>query len=137
LGFRVLTMNQRIDERRRHPRAQIQVQAELRFTDNSTPLRGQTSDLSLGGCFVETLFTQPVGSRLVVALWIKGRKIVAESVIVSCTPQFGIGIEFHAMPLNDQAVLSEFMRSFEKTEDENEKKTIASLANCQLHTRQR
>jgi hypothetical protein len=45
--------------RRRDARKQVTVQAEFHFEEMTFPIRGQISELSAGGCFVETMFTKP------------------------------------------------------------------------------
>ncbi|MGA9639953.1 MAG: hypothetical protein WBQ72_01025 [Terriglobales bacterium] len=43
------------------------------------------------------MFTQPIGSKLSIVLWLGGAKIQAAAVVVTCTPQFGNGIKFLEM----------------------------------------
>jgi c-di-GMP-binding flagellar brake protein YcgR len=85
-------------DRRAHPRTKVSVQTELHLTDKDTPMREQTSDLSLGGCYIETMITIPVGTRLDVALWLGEEKVTINAIVVTCYPQVGNGIQFLAMP---------------------------------------
>ena len=42
-------------DRRAHPRTKVSVPTELHLPNQETPMQEQTSDLSLGGCYVKTL----------------------------------------------------------------------------------
>jgi hypothetical protein len=57
-------------ERRQHPRTKVAVEAELHLEGGRTPLRIKTADLSLGGLYVEMMFTLAVGTKLKIMLWI-------------------------------------------------------------------
>ncbi len=47
---------------RQHARFKAAVPIELRPNGVPTPLRGQTADICLGGCYVEMIFTQEVST---------------------------------------------------------------------------
>jgi hypothetical protein len=98
-------------ERRVHPRTKVSVQTELQLADIDTPLRGQTSDLSLGGCYIRTMVTIPVGTRLNVGLWLGEEKVTINAIVVTCYPQIGSGIQFLAMPLTDRNRVRAFLES--------------------------
>jgi hypothetical protein len=49
-------------DRRRYPRQTVQVQIELRQDDSDIPLRLETTDLSRGGCYVQSMM--PLRSAL-------------------------------------------------------------------------
>ena len=85
-------------DRRANPRTKVSVQTELHLADKDTPMRVQTSDLSLGGCYVETMVTIPVGARLDVALRLGQEKVMISAIVVTCYPQVGNGIQFLTMP---------------------------------------
>ena len=57
------------------------------------------------------MFTQPIGSKLSIVLWLGGAKIQAAAVVVTCTPQFGNGIKFLEMAAATSAQL-EFRTDF-------------------------
>ena len=84
-------------ERRRYPRTQIAVQIEIRPEGLDVPMRLETSDLSVGGCYVEMALTLDVGTRLDIVLWLDGQKVSTRGVVVTRHPQFGNGIEFVGM----------------------------------------
>jgi hypothetical protein len=81
-------------ERRRYPRNKVAIQAELHLEVKGAPARLHIADLSLGGCYIETMFTMSVGAKLKMILWIGDKKLEARALVVTCHPQFGNGIEF-------------------------------------------
>jgi c-di-GMP-binding flagellar brake protein YcgR len=87
------------------------VQAEFHFEEMASQMRGQTSDLSAGGCFVETMFTKPVGLELDIVLWLGEAKVNARGVIASCTPLVGNGIQFVDMSPMDRDQLTRFLET--------------------------
>lgn len=98
-------------ERRRHPRTQVAVQIEIRPQGIDIPMRLETSDLSIGGCYVEMAMTLDVGTRLDIILWLQGQKICTRGVVVTRHPQFGNGIEFAGMFSQDEQRLREFLEN--------------------------
>jgi len=101
------------NERREHQRFKIKVPIEL-YTDNSTsPIRGATSDLSLTGCYIETIFPFPVGTQLEIKLQLEGTLLVVGTVVTS-DPQVGNGIHFIRMLPEDIEELRVFLDAAEK-----------------------
>ena len=68
------TKSQR-QERRQHTRTKVAVEAELNLEGGRTPLRVKTADLSLGGLYVEMMFTLEIGSKLKIVLWMAGAQV--------------------------------------------------------------
>ena len=48
-------------ERTQHPRTNVAVEVDLQSERTATPLRVKTTDLSIGGLYVEMMFTLEVG----------------------------------------------------------------------------
>jgi len=96
-------------EKRRHPRCKVAVQVELHPEGNTTPLRTATSETSLGGCYVETMFTFAVGTMLKMTLWLGDEKVITPGRVATCFPQVGNGIEFTGMSTDDQKKLEQFL----------------------------
>ena len=99
------------EDRRKHPRITVAVQAELRMDGVDAPTRVETVDLSEGGFYVEMAFTLEVGSRVNVVLWIGEKRIRARGVVVTRHPHFGNGVQFDSMSEEDSAQLSAFLDS--------------------------
>jgi c-di-GMP-binding flagellar brake protein YcgR len=95
-------------ERRRYPRLNVQVPVELTCVGGA-PLRTLTQEISLCGCYVESLYTMEKATKLSVGLSVKDHVIRCNAVIATKHPQVGNGIEFIDMAPNDRLRLSEYI----------------------------
>jgi hypothetical protein len=81
-------------DRRHHPRYTVQVQIEIRQDGNDVPMRLETTDLSLGGCYIQLMIPLSVGIRVHATLWLDGCPVVFRGLVVTRHPEFGNGIMF-------------------------------------------
>jgi|ERR1017187_6178997 hypothetical protein len=81
-------------DRRQHSRYTTQVQVEIRQEGSDVSMRLETTDLSLGGCYIQLMIPLSVGIRLQATLWLDGYPIVIRGLVVTRHPQFGNGIMF-------------------------------------------
>jgi PilZ domain len=100
-------------ERRKHQRLKIKVPIEIYTEDTTSPIRGATSDLSLSGCYVETIFPFLVGTQLEIKLQLEGTLLVVGTVVTS-DPQVGNGVHFTRMLPEDIEELRAFLEAAEK-----------------------
>ena len=100
-------------ERRRYPRVKTEIPLELRYSGSTAPLRATTSEISFGGCYIETMFTLDVGTKLDVVIWLDGQKLAAKGVVATRYPQVGNGIDITDMKLEDRAKLEAFLKAQE------------------------
>ena len=98
-------------ERRKNQRMKISVPVEIHAEGGSAPLHCATSDLGLGGCYIESMYPFPAGTRLELKVE-AGDTLVISAKVVTCDPQFGNGIEFLRMLPEDEAVLVKFLEKF-------------------------
>jgi hypothetical protein len=98
------------DERREHSRVKVSVPIELCAEGSKSPMRGATSDLSLGGCYVETIYPLAIGTTLELKLQVDGTLLILAKV-VTCDPQVGNGIQFTKMLLEDIEELRAFLEA--------------------------
>ena len=92
-------------ERRRYPRVKIHIPVELNVV-GSPPMRTATDEVSLCGCYIETLFTMEVGTKLGLALWLKDTVVKCRAVVATKYPQVGNGIDFIDITPEDRLKLS-------------------------------
>jgi hypothetical protein len=90
--------------RREHPRVKVRVPLELRPEDSEVPIGGVTSDISLGGCYIEMMFTLARDTKLDITIKIDGM-LLALGTVVTCDPNVGNGIKFTKMLPEDQEEL--------------------------------
>ena len=107
-------------EKRGHTRAKVRTPIELTPQGNETPLRTETADLSVGGCYIEMLFTLPPATEMQISLEAGGSTILAAGKVVTRDPNVGNGIEFTSMTDKDRETLRKFI------EDAQQKKDIPS-----------
>ena len=72
-------------------------------------MRVSTTDLSLGGCYIENMFTLHIGSHLTVGLWIGTEKLKISAIVRTCDPVFGNGIEFLEIDPLDRLKLEAYL----------------------------
>jgi c-di-GMP-binding flagellar brake protein YcgR len=96
---------------RQYARFKAAVPIELRPKGLPTPLRGQTADICLGGCYVEMIFTQEVSSLVDISLWLGDSKIYVKAEVVSKHPSFGNGFKFVQLTKDGSAKLKEYLDS--------------------------
>src|SRR6266567_6125864 len=95
-------------ERRRYPRVKAKVPVEL-LCSGKSQMRTTTDEISLCGCYIETMFTMDVGTKLGLAFWLHEEKIEAKGVIATKYPQVGNGIDFVEMTSRDRLKINEFL----------------------------
>ena len=100
--------------RRAHARLKTSVPLELNVEGGNSPHRGATADLSLTGCYIETIFPWPIGTNLELKLQLGGTLLVLGTV-VTCDPQVGNGIQFNKMLPEDIDELRSFLEAAEKS----------------------
>lgn len=102
--------------RRAHARIKVSVPVEIKTDASASPIRAATADLSLGGCYIETIFPLPIGTNLHLQLSIETTVVIA-SIVATCDPQVGNGIKFIRMLPEDREVLKAFLDATRKAQD--------------------
>lgn len=101
--------------RRSYRRLKVSVPVELNLEDSESPIRGATSDLSAGGCYIETMYPIPTGTIVDMKLQLENTLLIA-ATIVTCDPQVGNGIRFTRMLSEDREELQAFLDATEKAQ---------------------
>jgi len=116
-------------ERRTNARIKIKVPVELHLENSDAPFRTATTDLSLHGCYIESMYPFPLGTVLEIKLQLTETLLVLGSV-VTCDPQVGNGIQFTKMLPEDIEELRIFLDAAqtEAAEKEAENKEAADEA---------
>ena len=98
-----------VQERRKYGRVRARVPCELTVKGARSAMRIETSDLSPGGCYIDMMFTLPVGMPLELKLWIDETRIDCKAVVATCDPQVGNGIKFLFVSPQDEARIQAFV----------------------------
>ena len=85
-------------ERRNCQRYPVSVEIEVTEIASRTPTRGNTTDVSLSGCYVATIFPLPTGAKVDLKMWIDDCNIKGYGSVQTCHPGVGMGIKFTNLP---------------------------------------
>jgi len=103
-------MRARRVERRHQRRFEAALPVEVRSADGA-PIRADISDISLSGCYVNTLFPVPLDSIVSIVFWLGDEKLVARGKVRTSVLGVGCGIEFVDLSPADSQRLTEFFQS--------------------------
>jgi c-di-GMP-binding flagellar brake protein YcgR len=103
-------------ERRRAPRYPIIAEAEVTEITSETKFSARTSDLSLGGCFLDMLNPSPEGTEIAVRISHADTTFTARGRVVFVFPNLGMGVMFTSVPASQQAVLEKWLAELSRGE---------------------
>ena len=113
-------------DRRRYPRVKVKIPVELVPMGTIAPMRTVTDEISLCGCYIESMFTLDIGTKVRVTFSLNQVKTTAIGIIATKYPQVGNGIDFVDMAPEDRLELHAFIRQldhsrtgYEKTLDQS------------------
>src|SRR5215472_7179651 len=112
-------------ERRHSPRIKLNVPVEIYTEGSTSPLRGATSDLSLTGCYIESIFPFAIGTNLELKLQLDDTLVLLATVVTS-DPQVGNGICFTRVLPEDIEQLRAFLEAAEQSELSDSKRKTAA-----------
>jgi hypothetical protein len=92
-----------VDDRRRFPRIKCFVAVELKVEGSETPIWGNLSNTSMGGCYVETVTPIKSGADVQIGLWLASGKVwvkgfVLNGIVIKSNPCFGVRVKFELEP---------------------------------------
>ena len=96
-------------ERRRSPRYQFLADAEVTEILSDTKLKAKTSDLSLGGCFLDMPNPSADGTEIVVRISYADATFTARGRVVFLFPNTGMGVMFTDVPTSQQGTLQKWL----------------------------
>ena len=102
-------------DRRRHPRIKCFVAVELRVDEANTPIWGNLSNTSAGGCLVETANAVKSGAKVEIGLWVPNGKIwvkgfALSGVVTRSGPATGVRVRFDGMAQPERDNLRQFLK---------------------------
>ena len=92
-----------VEDRRRFPRIKCFVAVELKIDGSDTPVWGNLSNTSMGGCYVETVTPIKSGVDVQIGLWLSSGKVwvkgfVLNGIVIKSNPCFGVRVKFELEP---------------------------------------
>jgi len=96
------------------------VAVEIHVEGIEEPIWGNLSNVSRGGCMVETASAVPTGKALEIGLWVSSGKLWVKGIIISgiatrSAPSFGVRVKFSEAELSEKEHLREFLKFVENT----------------------
>ena len=85
------------------------------FEQDDPPAPCKLTDLSLGGCYLETASPFPVRTRIVLSMKVAGVAFRAEGIVLVMHPDLGMGIEFSLATDLQRSDLEKFIHALTNT----------------------
>lgn len=107
-------------DRRRYQRMKCFVAVEIRAAGSEVPIWGNLSNVSRGGCLVETAAPIPPGDSVEIGLWVANGKIWVKGLALTGTvtrssPSNGVRVKFSELEAPEKEHLREFLKFVEST----------------------
>jgi hypothetical protein len=97
-------------ERRQRPRFEASLPVEVKSTQGG-PIRAEITDISLSGCYVNTLFPVPLDSIVTIVFWLGDDKLVVKGKARTSVLGLGCGIEFRELSAAAGQRLTEYLEN--------------------------
>jgi diguanylate cyclase (GGDEF)-like protein len=102
-------------DRRAHPRMKCRVTIELQAESGGIPVFANLTDLSMGGCYVETSSILTAGSKIKLRFSMDDSELVAEGVVARLDPGSGIAVQFREMNREGRDRMFKILEFVQKT----------------------
>jgi hypothetical protein len=103
-------------DRRDSPRYALTLVAEVSEPIDSTVLNARSSDVSRGGCYIDTLKPLPTGTQITIQLRSGEEIFETQARVVYTCPGLGMGIQWGPNPSDTQfAILDRWLQRAART----------------------
>ena len=120
--------------RRMFPRMKSRVTIELHTADSPAPILANLTDVSLGGCFVETSAILQAGSHLKLIFSIDDGKLHAEGTVLRIDPGNGLAIQFDDMNRENRERIPRILEYLQNATKFYDNRYLAELRRAQSRT---
>ena len=97
------------NEHRREPRHPFFATVELLEAQHETRVNARTGDLSLHGCYVDTMNPFPAGSKVRVTITHANTTFTATGAVAHSRPNVGMGISFTEVESDQKRVVMQWL----------------------------
>jgi len=115
-------------DRRAHPRMKCRVTIEMQTEAGGVPLFANLTDISIGGCFVETSTILSPGSQLKLGFSMDDPTLSVEGVVMRLDPGSGVAVQFREMNRETRERMFKILEFVQKTTTFYNKRYLDSLA---------
>src|SRR6266851_4031686 len=98
-------------DRRRVPRYPFVADVEITEVVSDAKLKARTSDLSIGGCFLDMLNPSPSGTEIRVRISHASATFAAIGRVAFVVPNMGMGVAFTNVDGNQMEILQRWLES--------------------------
>ena len=102
-------------DRRSHPRLKCRVTIEMQTDAGGTPLFANLTDVSLGGCYIETSTILAPGSKIKLGFSMDDPSLSTEGVVARLDPGSGLAIQFREMNREGRDRMLKILEFVQKT----------------------
>ena len=102
-------------DRRSHPRMKCRVAIQVQTETGTAPVFANLTDISMGGCFVETSDIVAPGSALKLCFSMDDASLVAEGVVARLDPGSGIAVQFREVNREGRERMLKIVEFVQKT----------------------
>jgi diguanylate cyclase (GGDEF)-like protein/putative nucleotidyltransferase with HDIG domain len=102
-------------DRRSHPRMKCRVTIEMQSEEGVPPLFANVTDVSLGGCFVETSTILAPGSKIKLGFSMDDASLSVEGVVARLDPGTGVAVQFREMNREGRERMFKILEFVQKT----------------------
>jgi len=114
-------------DRRAHPRLKCRVTIEVQMEDGGVPIFANITDVSLGGCYVETSTILSAGSKIKLGFSMDDPTLTAEGVVARLDPGSGVAVQFREMNREGRERMFRILEFVQKTTSFYNKRYLDSL----------
>jgi hypothetical protein len=115
-------------DRRANPRMKCRVTIEMQTEAGGVPLFANLTDISLGGCFVETSTILSPGSQIKLGFSMDDPSLSVEGVVLRLDPGSGVAVQFKEMNRETRERMFKILEFVQKTTTFYNKRYLDSLA---------
>jgi diguanylate cyclase (GGDEF)-like protein/putative nucleotidyltransferase with HDIG domain len=115
-------------DRRAHPRLKCRVTIELTADNSGVPLFANLTDISLGGCFIETSTIVPAGSKIKLGFSMDDPTLTTEGLVMRLDPGSGLAVQFPELNRDARDRMFRIIEFVQKSTSFYNKRYLDSLA---------
>lgn len=102
-------------DRRAHPRMKCRVTIEMQTDTGGVPMYANLTDISMGGCYVETSTILSPGSKIKLKFSMDDATLLAEGVVARMDPGSGAAVQFREMNREGRERMFKILEFVQKT----------------------
>jgi len=113
--------------RRLYPRVNGRITIEIRQKGDERMFLGNLTNISLGGCYVETGAILPAGSQLSLTFSIEEGKVEAGGTVIRLDPGSGVALQFNDTGRDDRGKIRRVLESVQKASNTYDRKYFEKM----------